>query len=325
MAEILLCSQPTSSHHLSNQCGINTSDVLGLNHGTSLDTLQAYTPYMIGENLTGFDRNLLGQLNSRPVTHNLTNLCLSHGEDNTLALAEIMSNLQNSGVAMMGASTSLYGNRMQGFGKAVEKYQQALLAYRDAIKSGPSARVVAKEKAFRAFNEMQRRFRNELSVVTSTSRARRGTVLGNPTRGTNIARSSRSVAKLNITNQVQASQLVRYGKQAKFLGNGLVLVDLGNRVGNIHTSYKAGGNWERDLFIESSGLFATVSTGVITAKAGVAALGFLVAATPIGWVGLIVGGLVVAGTSAAATMAVNDYSKNNSGNLYDKIMNWIMN
>jgi hypothetical protein len=41
------------------------------------------------------------------------------------------------------------------------------------------------------------------------------------------------------------------------LGNGLAVIDFGSRVGNIHNSYQAGGNWERDFFIESSSFAAS--------------------------------------------------------------------
>lgn len=46
---------------------------------------------------------------------------------------------------------------------------------------------------------------------------------------------------------------------------------------------------------------------------------FLMVATPIGWVGLIIGGVAVAGT-AAASIGVNSYMKNNSGDFYDDLM-----
>ncbi len=50
------------------------------------------------------------------------------------------------------------------------------------------------------------------------------------------------------------------------------------------------------------------------------ALSFLIVATPVGWVGLIVGGVAVAGTAAAASISVNNITKNNSGSWYDSIM-----
>ncbi|WP_201772814.1 hypothetical protein [Endozoicomonas numazuensis] len=74
------------------------------------------------------------------------------------------------------------------------------------------------------------------------------------------------------------------------------------------------------MFIESLGFAASAGTGILAAKAGAAALGFLAVATPVGWIGLIIGGLAVAAGGVAATTVINNLSKNNSGDLYDGIM-----
>jgi hypothetical protein len=106
----------------------------------------------------------------------------------------------------------------------------------------------------------------------------------------------------------------------RFLGNGLAVIDFGSRVGNIHNSYQAGGNWERDLFIESSSFAASAITGTAVVNVGGAALGFLMVATPVGWVGLIVGGIAVAGVAAYSSIRVNSTFKDNGGAWYDSIM-----
>ncbi len=49
-------------------------------------------------------------------------------------------------------------------------------------------------------------------------------------------------------------------------------------------------------------------------------LKLLVFATPLGWAGLIVGGLAVAGSAAYAASGVNSGIKNNAGGWYDSIM-----
>ncbi len=156
--------------------------------------------------------NLLGQLGAGPTVQNLTNLSLSFGEDNTLALADIMAKLKEQQIGMIGATTSMYANRVQGFGLAVKKYQDALMEYRKVMKTNPAARVLAKQKAVSAFQQMQLQFRYELASVTAASKARKGIPLGHPSRATNIARNSRNIAKLNITSQGQASNLVNYSK-----------------------------------------------------------------------------------------------------------------
>lgn len=170
---------------------------------------------------------------------------------------------------------------------------------------------------------MQSQFSNELKVVSGQVKARRGTPLTNADRATSIAKNSRNVVKLNVSNQIQAHNLVKLSQQAKFLGDGLAVIDFGGRVGNIHNSYQAGGNWERDMFIESSSFALSAGSGIIAVNAGAAALGILVVATPIGWIGFIVGGIAVAGTAATVSMGVNSYTKENSGSLYDSVIRWI--
>ena len=181
----------------------------------------------------------------------------------------------------------------------------------------------AKQKAMAAFQKMQQGFHHELKSVTGAAKSSRGTPLSSGTRATNIAKSSRNVAKLNITSQIQTSNLVKFSQHAKFLGNGLAVIDFSSRVGNIHNSYKSGQNWEREMFIESSSFLAATLAGTLAVEAGSAALAFIMVATPVGWVGLIVGGLVVAGSAAGTAMLANNSFKENGGVWYDEILTWI--
>jgi len=52
-------------------------------------------------------------------------------------------------------------------------------------------------------------------------------------------------------------------------------------------------------------------------------LGLLMVATPVGWVGLIIGGIAVAGAAATTSIVVNNAIKENSGSWYDSIMSAI--
>ncbi|MDX2504406.1 MAG: hypothetical protein QNL62_08015, partial [Gammaproteobacteria bacterium] len=134
------------------------------------------------------------------------------------------------------------------------------------------------------------------------------------------ARSSRNVAKLDVSTRVQAHNLVKFTKHAKFLGNGLALIELSSGMGNVYNSYKAGGDWERDLFIESSSFVLTVGAGTAAVNVGISLLIF---ATPFGWAGLIVGGAAIAGVAAGASMVSNNVVKDNAGYVYDFIMDVI--
>lgn len=322
MSEILLCNKPATDEYLSNTCGIDTNFI----HGNSCSkpaALSAYTPYMYTENFGSLDQHLIARLSTPKKAKELTNLSLSFGGDNTVALAEMTSKLHEYNVGLLGASTSVYANRLDGFTGAVKEYQDSLMAYREAIKSNTTSRAVAKEKALRAFQNLQFRFKHELNTINAGVRARRGTPLTSSKRATNIAHSSRNVAKLNVTSQTQAHNLVKFTQHAKFLGNGLAVIDFTSRIGNVHNEYKAGGEWERELFIESSSFAASAGAGILAVNAGAAALSLLIVATPVGWVGLIIGGVAVAGASAAASITANNIVKNKSGGLYDQIMGYL--
>lgn len=292
MSEILLCTQPFSHKLAHSMCGVDTTSIHGLNRSQP-NILSPYTPYALNSTSSVLDEHLLSSLSSQNIARELTNTALSLGEDNTMAIAEILNTLQEQNISAIGASASVYGKRMESFVGAIQNYQQALMEYRTAIETKASTQTQkqAKQKALHAFNNLQYRFRNELSTVNSRVKSRRGTPLSSFSRATNIAQSSRSIAKLNVTSQIEANNLIKFTKHTKYLGGGLAVIDFGNRVGNVQNSYAEGENWERELFIESFS-FAT-SAGVAYATTGIGsfALGFLAVATPVGWVGLIVGGL----------------------------------
>ncbi len=319
MSEILLCNQPMKADFLRSSCGIDPD----LIHGKGCSkpaSLSAFTPYVLGQELSSFDSQIISTLSAPKVANNLTDLSLSFGGENTVALAEMTKKLQEYNVGLVGASTSVYANRLGGFAGAVKEYQDALMAYRGAINSNAAAKSIAKQKAFKAFQNLQIKFKHELNAINTGVKTRRGTPLSSATRATNIARSSRNVGKLDVASQAQAHNLVKFTQHAKFLGNGLAVIDFTSRVGNIHNEYQADGEWERELFIESSSFAASAVAGTIAVKAGLA---ILMIATPVGWVGLIAGGVAVAGAAAATSMATNYAVKKDAGGLYDSIIRWI--
>lgn len=280
----------------------------------------AHTPYFLNSEMNATEKNILSTLSPQTVSKELTSLSLSYGGDNVMALSEIAEKLNGFDVDLLGASTSAYTNRMGGFVGAVKDYQSALMQYREAIASKSPMKNIFKEKVHTAFNKMQIKFGNELKVITNKNKARRGTPLTNVKRATNIAESSRNTVKLNVTSQVQANNLVKFTNHAKFLGNGLAVINFAGKTGNVHKSYQAGGHWEKELFIESSSFAASAIIGTGALKVGAAGLTFLMLATPIGWVGLIVAGTVVIGSAAGASIITNNYVNKNGGDLYDNIM-----
>ncbi|MGV2870625.1 hypothetical protein [Colwellia sp. E150_009] len=322
MNEIILCNRNLNGSAFKNECGIDIAQALSLTCPNP-EMIIANKPYLLKKGRSTFGATTLAKLSNPATTKNLTDLSLSFGGDNLIALAAISAKLKEFNVGLMGASTSVYANRIGDFVGAVKDYQKALMEYRQASMTKSPTKAAAKQKAKIAFDKMQRKFRLEVKAITSQVKSSRGTPMTNFRRGANIARSSRSVAKLDLINPVQADNIVKFTKYAKVLGNGLTVIDFGGRVGNIHNSYKAGTNWEREMFIESTSFVASAAAGIGVVNAGGAALTFLMVATPVGWVGLIVGGLAVAGTAAVASISANNISKKMSGGFYDDIMKWI--
>jgi len=322
MSELILCNQSLRVDSLHDHCGVSGHNLMGLS-GSKPSMLKAYTPYLVMQSSSTIGQGVLNPLAPRPISRELTHLSLSFGGNNVVALANITAKLQEYNIGLMGAATSVYAHRIGGFAGVVANYQAALMEYRQAITANPAMKTIAKQKAQTAFQKMQIGFRHELAVVTAQSHARRGTPLTSVTRATNIAKSSRNVAKLNVVNQIQANHLVKLSQHTKFLGNGLAVIDFGNRIGKIHNNYQADGDWERDLFIESSSFAFSAIAGTVAVNVGSSTLAFLMMATPIGWVGLIVGGVAVAGVAAATSIVANYQTKKVSGGVYDDIMKWI--
>jgi hypothetical protein len=319
MSEIILCNRNFSASAFKDECGVEIEKASSLTCANP-NRIMANKPYLLQNEHSAIGATTLAKLSNPGIAQNLTSLALSFGGDNLVALSTVSAKLQEYNVGLMGASTSVYSNRMGGFVGAVKDYQSALMGYRQASTTKSPTTMAAKQKAKIAFDKMQSNFKQEVKIVTSQVKAGRGTPMTNFKRGSDIARSSRGITKLDIVNPVQANNVVKLAQHATFLGNGLAIIDFGSRVGNIKNSYKAGANWEREMFIESSSFAASAIAGTAVVNAGLALLVF---ATPFGWMGLIVGGLAVAGTAAGTSIWTNEKLKGNSGGWYDDIMSWL--
>ena len=319
MSTILLCNRDLTSPAIQQACNLNLQQ-LSAPYCPTPQVARAHTPYLVNEHKNVDSKRIQNLLAPPQIARPITDLALTFGEDNTLAISAMMEQLRDYNIAFTGASTSVYGERISGFAKSVKEYQVALLTYRDAkLRKSPDQSQL-KLRAHKAFQRMQVQFRAELNAVTSHIRSRRGTPLTSAERGSNIAASSRNAVKLQLSSQIEAHKLVKFSQYTKLLGNGFAVIDFGSRVGKVHNTYQAEGNWEKELFVESSSFAASAITGIATAKVGAAALGIMMAATPIGWVGLIIGGAVVVTASASASIAMNNIVQESSQSWFDGIM-----
>jgi len=341
MSEILLSNQSLSASHLKQQAGVEVNNLSSL-ASQNPKGIQAYTPYVVSpvvspsnstspskKNLsvtipTTIERSKISLLSDPNVCRTVTDLSLCYGADNIMAIADVMAPYS---VGTTGAAAKVYGNRMSDFGTSIKKYQDALLEYRKtsrAKSSTPADKALAKVKATVAYERLQSKFAYELKFSTRRLKAKQTlrSSLMNPQRGLNIAQSSRNVTKLNLTDSVHTKSLMNFAKKTQYLGNGLAIIDFGSRLGNIQNEYKAGGNWEKEMFIESVSFAASATAGIAAVNVGTAALGLLVVATPIGWVGLLVAGAAVAVSAAGTAILTDRYIKSNADSWYDSIMAW---
>ena len=171
MAEILLSNRPCS---LDSLCDIHDRYSLQLKHKprSGPPILLPYRPYLHSARPSNTDQSILVALEHHGAKKDITDMALEFGENNVLAIAEIAASLRLYGAGATGAATSIYAKRMHEFGTAVGRYQDALLEYRDVVKSNPAAASMARQKAIDAFQKMQNGFQREINSITSSIRAR---------------------------------------------------------------------------------------------------------------------------------------------------------
>ena len=319
MPDILLSATSTDTRSALSQCDM-TGSLLYDRTCRPTNSVRAYSPYFVGAEPSINDQMIVGELIAGDSTRKLTELNQCFGSDQVNNLAEFWEHGASLGIGSIGTTASVYTDRTNEFVKALEKYQRALLSFRDAARSHSPLKGPKYIEARRAFEHLQTQFQSEMRIITARSNARRGTPLTRLERAVNIARSSRHADKLHVANQAQAHNLVRFTRHAKVLGNGLAVIDFGSRIGKIHTSYLAGEDWNREMFIQSTSFATSAAVSIGAVKGG---LVLLAAFTPVGLVGLVVAGAAIAVGTAGAAVATSYVVEQNSGSWYDSIMEWL--
>lgn len=131
MSTILLCNRDLNSATIQQTCNLDLQK-FSAPHCPNPKSVRANTPYLLNGHSDPQGRRMQALIAPAHIARPITELTLTFGEDNTLALAAMMEQLKDYNVAMTGASTSVYGERINGFTDSVKRYQRALLAYRDA-------------------------------------------------------------------------------------------------------------------------------------------------------------------------------------------------
>src|SRR5690625_7358021 len=104
--------------------------------------------------------------------------------------------------------------------------------------------------ARRRYAAMARHYRMEINRVARPEfrHRNRGHILNNADRGITLAKHHRS-SKLIIDNVAEAQRLDQLARGIRYAGNGLIALDAGLRVRNVHESYQRNANWQRQMAV----------------------------------------------------------------------------
>jgi hypothetical protein len=327
MSEFVYCTRSYDANALQRRLSLNISDLMDERDRPPKRVISAL-PYRLTGTRDRDNGNRIHAMLPRSSARPIMEMSQAYGSENVVAMAQLFGGARDQlasdpGTALMGASIDAYGRRTEGFVNSVKQYQSSLLLLRDELKAKSPNAAAARTHAQNAFNQMQQNYQYELSQIKQRGGSR-GTPLSSFQRGANIAKDSRTVV-LKLDTTVEAMNLVGFTRYAKFLGNGLAVVDFGSRIGNIRAAYDGDRDWHRELFRESLSFATSAAAGTIMVGTGAATVGLVLALTPVGWAGIIVvlGTAAVIAAGAATAYSVNNIAKNNSDWIFDKSQDFL--
>ena len=217
-------------------------------------------------------------------------------------------------VSLVGAGATAVDTRLTGFQQALHRYQAALLELRDFESRGAHRHTQGRgvghhrsnlESAVRdAYQDLDQRFRAEMDrAVPGTNRYKnRGNALSNAERGMTLAHRSatrKPDPRLFVADAMDATRLERFARMTRGIGHGAIALDAGFRINRVYSDYHdEDEDWMRTA-AEETASFGTAGllglhTGKATVKgAGLTAVALGIAITPVGWAGIIAGGVAI--------------------------------
>lgn len=280
-------------------------------------------PYLLGSD-AGFDESLYCT-ELEPWGSLLCDICQDFGCAATLGLAEISSDLRRyaSGeMPWMAAAAGVYEERIGSFSTAMKRHQEAIVAYHGATRHGAPknlSKVAARDELLRSGFDLRERFYHELHSVTRNWYPRPTMLVSGSMRVPDRVRHSPKLSRLDVASKAELSRLVELARHTKYVGRGLVAIDLGMRANRVQEAYEGGGDWHRQAFVEAAGFGFGFGAGTVLTAATGSALELIVLATPAGWA-LIVGGLAAVGVVAVGSMAGSRLGELGSGRIYDDVV-----
>jgi len=213
-------------------------------------------------------------------------------------LPDVMGDLNTFGGNGMGAAVA-QSNRVLD---AINRYDIANKRFEDLKNHRAAPRMVnaAKLRADAAFREMnQVLYCRSLNYLNSTGFRMRQTTNG----------TGRPVwESIPVRDTADVQKLARFAKVGRVAGPGFILLDGYLRANSVHHAWKNGDPaWKREAVVQSGAFAGGIAAG--------AAIGFVIALTPVG--------LAVAVVAAGAVAVGSDYLlKGIFGDLYDLVTEW---
>ncbi|MBU6442133.1 MAG: hypothetical protein KGM87_12975 [Betaproteobacteria bacterium] len=320
MPTLLMCPHRSDLQSLIRFHGVPEGSLLD-RWGREPDWLSARVPYLLGSDYGHDELDYCRMLESHGGL--LCDMCQDFGGAATVALAELSVDLRNhaaNGLSVAQAAADTYRGRMDRFLEAMTRHQETIDAYHRATRTGAPdgvPRAAARAALQRSGAELNSMFGQELALMTRNWYPRATMLVSGRVVVPDRVRQQPKISRLDVRSKAQAWKLAELATKARYLGRGVVAIDLGLRVQNVYDVKQSGGDWYRQAFVEAGGFAAGAGTGVALTGVTLAALELVVAATPAGWV-LIVGGLAAAAVVAAGSVVMSSAGEQVLGNLYDK-------
>ncbi len=215
--------------------------------------------------------------------------------------------------------------RLSSFGKAIFKYQTALIDIHHASKNKANKTTLIKlgQIAKAAHLDLNEKFAREVKHFSGVVKAnKRGNIWSSAQRGSDIARSSRDISRLKLTSLSGIRSIRGLEMASDIAGKGLIALDAGIRADSVYNDYKAGNDWQRSAVVETTGFgFGTAAGLAVGAKTVALGAGIALALGPVGWV-ILIGVGIGAGYGAGK---IGDFiGKEGAGFMYDlsSDVNW---
>jgi hypothetical protein len=230
------------------------------------------------------------------------------GSDQLQAIAdfyqtELAPMAHKESIGAIGAASTALDTRLSNFAKAANKVREALEKVREGAKSKlPKHKMMVLEDNVRTLTkDFNSKFQAEINKYVNRIKNKKGTVYSNAQRGIDKAKSGRTIKPIQFTSTTAFQNLRAFETGANILGKGLIVIDAGVRMGNVHVNYLSGKNWEKRTAVEATSFATSAIFGIAAGQSTVTAtsgLGIALLATPVGWI-IIVGAAITVGIIAA--------------------------